>query len=560
LGTGTGTASQETCARVAKRDFACDYQADGTCRFVLTFTETGAPSTGTKTLSCQATLPQESVPSEPPPELRPDVVPDAAPDLTKPEPPQESLPELRPEPPIEQPNGDSMPEVPKDAGAGAPVVRVFGGGGDDEVHDLAVDSAGNAYIVGSFTSGTSIGANTLSLASDPTFPASRGGFVAKLNPKGEWAWARQLICKGDCTIRGVTIDAKSGKVFVVGYFTGEITVGSTTSQVTPNTSNKLFVADLSANGRWGGLFTGYSLDDNFLPAQTDGYGIATDATGSVWVAGTFSGNLYLDNSTLKALGATEMFLAKLDSSMKFQFAKQAGSSSGAVVPHDIKVDGSGNLILTGSFEGSTSFGPFILPSGGQKDVFVALYDNGVNVKWTAKGGASQNDAAHGLAVASNGDIYVSGVAKDNAKFKDHAFTTHQDASGRPTSDGFVAKLNSSGKWQWANNIGSKTEVDVANDLVLFGGQVVTILKYMGKVEGTTISGNGSQSTSALLYHDVTGQYVPSSSRGFDALDPRSIATNGKDLYIAGHWNNSLGIDGFTRMGSKGNDIFIWKVK
>jgi hypothetical protein len=291
--------------------------------------------------------------------------------------------------------------------------------------------------------------------------------------------------------------------------------------------------------------------------------MVVDLTGAMWVMGIFSEKLSIGSSTLTSRGQTNMFLAKFDSSMNPLFALQTTSSLGAVTPRDIKVDGSGNVIVVGEFTGRTSFGNFPLSSRGLQDVFVVSYDSKGNINWATQGGASQNDVGHGLAVASNGDIYVSGVAwggTRKAVFGGHSFATHQDTSGMPTSDGFVAKLNSSGRWQWAKNIGSNADVDVANDLVLFGGQVVTILKYMGKVEGTTISGNGSQSTSALLYHDVTGQYVPSSSRGFDALDPRKIATNGTALYIAGHWKNALGIDGFTRMGSKGNDIFIWKVK
>jgi hypothetical protein len=54
----------------------------------------------------------------------------------------------------------------------------------------------------------------------------------------------------------------------------------------------------------------------------------------------------------------------------------------------VAVDGSGNVILTGWFEGAVDFGGGLLTSVGDRDIFLAKYDMDGNHIWSrAYGGA-----------------------------------------------------------------------------------------------------------------------------------------------------------------------------
>jgi len=98
-------------------------------------------------------------------------------------------------------------------------VRSAGGNEYDEGHDVAVDSNGNAYIVGEFTSSATFGNTTL---------VSQGGldvFVAKLNADGVWQWAVNAGGNTDSRGLGISVDA-TGFVYITGVFEGEASFGT----------------------------------------------------------------------------------------------------------------------------------------------------------------------------------------------------------------------------------------------------------------------------------------------------------------------------------------------
>jgi len=79
------------------------------------------------------------------------------------------------------------------------------------------------------------------------------------------------------------------------------------------------------------------------------------------------------------------------------------------------VDNAGNSYVTGSFEGTASFGDITLTSSGGMDIFVCKLDNAGNFLW-AKNSGDYEDSGFGIAVDNDGNQHVTGYFSGTASF------------------------------------------------------------------------------------------------------------------------------------------------
>jgi hypothetical protein len=105
-----------------------------------------------------------------------------------------------------------------------------------------------------------------------------------------------------------------------------------------------------------------------------GYSVCNDASGNVFVTGTFSSqNITFGSYTLTKTGAgysTDIFLVKYDSQGNVLWAKSAGGTSDDS-GESVCVDTNGNVFVTGYFKSSTiTFGSYILSNAGNADVLL----------------------------------------------------------------------------------------------------------------------------------------------------------------------------------------------
>ncbi len=142
----------------------------------------------------------------------------------------------------------------------------------------------------------------------------------------------------------------------------------------------------------------------------------------------------------------------------WSWAERAGGSSNDY-GYGIAVDSSGNAFVTGYFRGSSAdFGSTTLNSSGASDVFVAKLDSSGNWLWAERAGGSSADYGSGIAVDSSGNAYVTGFFRSPSA--DFGSTT-LNSSG--AYDVFVAKLDSSGNWLWAERAGGSSNEDYGRD-------------------------------------------------------------------------------------------------
>nr|MCS5536978.1 SBBP repeat-containing protein [Candidatus Poseidoniaceae archaeon] len=151
-----------------------------------------------------------------------------------------------------------------------------GGTSGDEADGIAVDSSGNVYVTGFFSSTAAFGSTSLT---------SSGGidvFVAKLSSSGSWSWAVKAggTSSGDRGT-GIAVDS-NGNAYVSGTFKGTATFGSTS--LTSSGSEDAFLAQISSTGSW------VWANDAGGTGVDKGVGISLDGNGIGYLGGYFSGD------------------------------------------------------------------------------------------------------------------------------------------------------------------------------------------------------------------------------------------------------------------------------
>ena len=196
---------------------------------------------------------------------------------------------------------------------------------------------------------------------------------------------------------------------------------------------------------------------------------AADASGNLLVTGSFGGSLTFGDTTLTSTGATNLFVAKLDQSGAPLWSERFGSGQSASA--GLAVDSAGNVVVIGSFQGSIDFGGTVLAidGGATNGLFVAKLDPSGTPLWSQGFG---NAGGSGVAVDLAGNVLVTGVFTESADFGCGALMA-ADAE-----DGFVAKLDSDGSCWWSKPLGTagpnSIAVDAAGDAFITGTFVGTV--------------------------------------------------------------------------------------
>ena len=115
---------------------------------------------------------------------------------------------------------------------------------------------------------------------------------------------------------------------------------------------------------------------------------------------------------------------------------------------DVIFDESGNIYVCGYFVESANFdGKMLIGNGSDRDIFVAKFNSELELVWVNSAIGLGNDLATSLAFADDNSIYICGSVENELNFGEISIT----AINSP--DVFVAKLNKSGKFEWAKKAG-----------------------------------------------------------------------------------------------------------
>ena len=415
-------------------------------------------------------------------------------------------------------------------------VRNFTNVSDEFVTAVAVDTDGNVLTTGRFNGAVDFGGTVLDAVANDLF-------VLKLGPDGKTIWAKQYQGTGSQTGSGIAVDAK-GNVLVTGWFDGRVDFDGHTLDAVGK--EDLFILMLSPLGDviWARNFKG--------PDRDQGSAIAADDKGNALVTGSFAGTLDFDGHQLTSAGPLDLFVVKLNSTGQVEWARNYPGDK-IKRGSGIAADADGNVLVTGSFEGSVVFGSDTFKATAS-DLFVLKLSDKGEVVWARAFGGGGDDIGHAVAVDKAGNAIVSGQFNDVVDF-DHF---------RLTSDGidlFVLKLDpEKGAVLWARNYqGSGIDVGRAVAVAPSGHVHVTGV-FNGEVnfDDRVLAADGNDLFVLKLDPDGRVVWAHNYASSVYAYGLGVVVDRQGHLLVGGLFDGTLNV-GSGALTSTGTDLFIIKL-
>lgn len=156
--------------------------------------------------------------------------------------------------------------------------------------------------------------------------------------------------------------------------------------------------------------------------EDSGEAICTDESGNVYTAGFFSGIAQFGDLSIQTSGGNDIYIAKMDNEGNYLWVKKAGGSSDDRAK-GIAVDNDGNVIVVGSYLGNNAtFGNFQISGGG---LFITKLDSDGEFLWVKTAVGTLNGNAHAVDVDPNGNIIVTGIFNGTVTFGDFTISGHE---------------------------------------------------------------------------------------------------------------------------------------
>ena len=315
----------------------------------------------------------------------------------------------------------------------------------------------------------------------------------------------------------------AGNTVVAGNFSGSFTLGSTT--LTSMGHSDVFVARISPRGEWLLAVRAGGPSEDFVS------GLKLDAAGNAVITGRF-GNLVAGATTtfgsfvLASAGNTDAFVARLDMAAGTWTQAVRAGGPGNDEATALALDGAGNAVVAGSFQGSLGLGPTTLAADGVTTAaFVARLDVAAGT-WTQ---ASQSTCAFStvpfrnqvsaVALDAAGNVVVAGQFDANTRFG--SLTLSNTLGG---TSAYLARLSAAGQWTQA--------VPLSNNSRYAPPPTITAL---------AVDGAGTATVAGVLLETVDfGATTLTSAGSYDVFMAR--------LSAAGQWTQAV------RAGSPANDL------
>lgn len=284
-----------------------------------------------------------------------------------------------------------------------------------------------------------------------------------------------------------------------------------------------------------------------------GRGVCVDSIGNVYVTGEFEFTAYFNSTPIVSAGLHDIFLAKYDPSGNLLWVNRAGGRGGDV-GHGISIDAAGNVYITGEFEDTATFNNVTLIAHSVvNEIFIAKYNSSGALQWVKNAGGTNTDKGFAISADAAGNSYLTGW------FNSWAYFGNTTLVSFGAKDIFVAKYNTNGDFEWAQQAGDTLEdegkgISVDN----FGNVYVTgLFTDKASFGSTTLTSMGSRDIFIAKY-SASGILQWVKNAGGTSTDVGRAMTTDKNgyIYITGEFRGSGTFGDLSINSSGSSNIFI----
>ena len=363
-------------------------------------------------------------------------------------------------------------------------------------------------------------------------------------------WAISNQGSEEIAISDISFD-DDGNIYTAGHFRGTVDLdpGMETSYVVSNGFRDVFIQKLDPNGNliWFRTFGGTGFDNAAA--------IKLDEFGGIFVTGRFENEVDFDGGLGVFLknsnGETDFFVEKLDSDGNFIWVKSFGGINDDW-SHEIKIDNSGNLYVSGSFSHEVDFDESdaieLAVSSGNKDVFVLKLTNDGDLIWVRTAGGPGREFGIGITIMEEANmVCVTGEFRDSVDF-DPSVEDEALLYSNGFTDAFIWSLSTSGNYKWAKNIGG-TSYDAGNDIEESNGNLVISGYFNDSVDfnpdiEVDLKVSAGYRDIFILKLDSLGNYISSTGIGGTGHDDPVAITidDSSNIYTSGYFQWTVDFD------------------
>ena len=386
-----------------------------------------------------------------------------------------------------------------------------GSNGGDYGYDISTNSDGSSIVAGKYTYTATFGAaGDLSSVND-----SADIFIAKLDGNGNYQWAASAGGSGKESAESVST-LGDGSSIATGYYNGTATFGAA-GNLTSAGSKDIFIAKVNSNGiyQWA-VSAGSTGSDT-------GFSVSSLSDGSSIITGDYTNTSSFGAAgNLTSAGSNDIFIAKVNSNGIFQWATTAGGTA-ADVGYGISTLGDGSSLITGNIRGTATFGAAgDITTAGSRDIFIAKVDSNGAYQWAVSAGGASNDYGKGISALSDGSSIITGYYQGTA-----TFGAAGDLTSNGNQDGFIAKVDSNGLFQWAVSVGG-SDSDYGYEVsALSDGSLLVIGNYEGTATfgSTTLTSSGNNEI-FIARLNADGTWASATSTSTSSFTSTSTSSSG----------------------------------
>jgi len=306
--------------------------------------------------------------------------------------------------------------------------------------------------------------------------------------------------------------------------------------------------------------------------DNNAYSIAADNSGNVYFTGWFKGACDFDPGPgqfiMTSSGNEDAFVVKLNSNGALVWAKKFGGLS-IVSGWTITLDNAANVYVTGVFRGTADFDPgggsLNLTSAGSDDGFIIKLSTLGDLIWARRLGGTQSDFGNWVAVDASENVYVTGFFNGTADFDPGTATFNLTAVNQ---DAYIAKLDASGNFLWAKQVGGVTADYGQSISATPNGNVYVTGWFTGTADldpGTdtfNLTANGAQDI-FLVKLDSSGNFLWAKGFGGTFIEVASAITvdNSENVLMTGFFEGTVDFDpgpAAFNLNASNRDVFVIK--